>query len=292
MDDRRKLVAVAQIAPHLGDIERNLEKHLQRAEQASDLGAEAVIFPELSLTGYLLKDLTADVALNLERSPLAKRLCELSRRIALLVGLVEEGDNYVFYNSAVWFAGGEIRHVHRKVYLPTYGMFDEERYFSPGANFRAFESAFGRSAVLVCEDYWHPSSVYLAAQDGAVVHFYIANAPQRGLTLPDEITSADIAERMAVLSSQVYGAYTIFANRTGFEDGVNFAGGSCIISPTGATLARAGREAEELILAEIDPEQIRRARVFFPLMGDEKIDLVHRELTRIRARRFGLESHD
>jgi predicted amidohydrolase len=190
------------------------------------------------------------------------------------------------------FEEGEVRALHRKVYLPTYGMFDEERYFSPGSGFRAFDAALGRSAILICEDYWHPSSVYLAAQDGAVFHFYLSSAPLRGMMLKDEITSLGVAEQMAVVSSQLYGVYTVFVNRVGYEDGVAFAGRSRVISPTGGVIARADHQEEELVVAEIDPEQVRRARVFFPLMGDEKLDLVHRELTRIRDQRYKLEEEE
>ena len=289
MSDGCRTVAIAQVAPRLGEIGDNLEMHLKQIEYARELGAEMIVFPELSLTGYMLKDLTADVAQRVGDSKVIDSIAEASEEMSVLVGFVEEGDDYIYYNSAAWFEGGELLSVHRKVYLPTYGMFDEERYFSPGSGFRAFDTGAGRAAMLICEDFWHPSSVYIAAQDGAVLHFYVSNSPLRGMTLPDEITSADIAERMAVVSSQVYGVYTVYANRVGYEDGVAFAGRSRIVSPTGSVVARADHQEEELLLAEIDTEQVRRARVFFPLMGDERLDLVHRELSRIRARRFGLE---
>jgi predicted amidohydrolase len=290
--DKPTVIAIAQVNPRLGDLDFNLSMHLDRIAQARDLGAEIIVFPELSLTGYLLKDLTADASQNLEKSALVQNLASESRDIAVLAGLVEEADDFIYYNSAVLFEGGSISHVHRKVYLPTYGMFDEERYFSPGSMIRSFDSFFGCGAILICEDYWHPSSVYLAAQDGAVVHFYLSNAPLRGMTLPDEITSTDIAEGMARVSSQLYGVYTVFSNRTGYEDGICFAGGSCVISPTGSVIARADREKEELLLAELDPDQVRRARTFFPLMGDEKLDMVHRELTRIREKRFNIDDEE
>jgi predicted amidohydrolase len=289
MRNEKLLIAIAQIAPKLGDLKGNLEIHLRNIKYAGELGASLIVFPELSLTGYTLKDLTADVAQRVGESELLDKLAAESRELSILAGFVEEGDDFIFYNSAAYFEGGRILDVHRKVYLPTYGMFDEERYFSPGATFRAFDTAIARTAVLICEDYWHPSSVYLAAQDGAVIHAYLSNAPLRGMTLPDEITSADIAARMALVSSQLYGVYTIYANRVGYEDGVAFAGGSRVFSPTGGTIARADHQEEELLVAEIDPEQVRRARVFFPLIGDEKLDLVHRELSRIRAQRFRLE---
>ena len=289
MRGREFLLAVSQMAPRLGDIKQNLELHLKQADYALESGAELLVFPELSLTGYTLKDLTADVAQRTGSSGILDKLASVSRELPMIVGFVEEGDDFVYYNSAAYFEGGALRGLHRKVYLPTYGMFEEERYFSPGSTFRAFDSVAGRAAILICEDYWHPSSVYLAAHDGAIIHFYLSNAPLRGMTLPDEITSADIAERMAVISPQLYGVYTIYANRVGYEDGVAFAGRSCVVGPTGDVVARADHREEELLLAEIELEQVRRARVFFPLIGDEKLDLVHRELTRIRDCRFDLD---
>jgi predicted amidohydrolase len=275
-------VALAQIYPRLADLEHNISLHIKHAEEALKLGADLVVFPELSLTGYTLKDLTADFAINITHKERFGRLFEISKQIDIAFGFVEES-NYIFYNSAAYLSGGEAQHVHRKVYLPTYGMFDEDRYFSPGNTFRAFNTKFGRFAILVCEDYWHPSSVYIAAQDNALYHLYMANAPIRGLTLPDEITSVSIAENVARVSSQLYGVYSIYANRVGFEDGVAFGGNSRVVSPTGSTVAQANSQDEELVLAEVEPEQIRRARTFFPLMGDEKLDLVYRELTRLRT---------
>jgi predicted amidohydrolase len=213
---------------------------------------------------------------------------EAGKEIALVFGFVEE-DDYIYYNSAAMIEGGKVTVVHRKVYLPTYGMFDEERYFSPGSTFRAFESGLGRAAILICEDFWHPSSIYLAARDGAMLHFYLANTPLKGLSMPEDLYSPDLATSMARINSQVYGVYTIYANRTGCEDGVSFAGCSRVVSPTGRVVAKAEHQDEELILAEIDPDQIRRARIFSPLMGDNKLDLVHRELSRIRARMYKLK---
>ena len=286
------LAAVAQVAPKLGDVRENLSMHKREIERAHGLGAALIVFPELSITGYMLRDLTAEVAQRVGESACLGDLAEASRNISIIAGFVEEGDDHVYYNSAAYLEAGEIKAVHRKVYLPTYGMFEEERYFSPGANFRAFDTRFGRASILICEDYWHQSSVYLAAQDGAVLHFYLANAPLRGMTVSDQITSAGIADKMSIVSSQLYGVFTIYANRVGYEDGVAFAGCSSVVSPEGRVIAKADHRDEELVLAEIDPEETRRARVFFPLLGDEKLDLVHRELTRIRARRYRLEDDE
>src|SRR5262245_20827562 len=119
-------LAVAQVNPRLGDVEANLTQYEERTRAARGSGAELVVFPELSLNGYFLKDMVSAVALRLD-SPQVKKLADLSRKITVVAGLVEETPDYRFYNSAVYFEDGQITHVHRKVYLPTYGLFDEGR---------------------------------------------------------------------------------------------------------------------------------------------------------------------
>jgi predicted amidohydrolase len=140
-----------------------------------------VVFPELSLSGYFLKDMVSTVAVRLDSAEV-KQLKRLSRGRALVAGLVEETDDFRFYNSAVYIEDGEVVHVHRKVYLPTYGLFDEGRYFARGDRIRAFDTRFGRSATLICEDMWHPSSVYIAALDRAVLLYCPSTSPLRGVT--------------------------------------------------------------------------------------------------------------
>src|SRR5574337_1280316 len=131
----RYTIALAQINPALGDLERNLALHEKAAEEAIVHGASLVVFPELSLTGYFLKDIVSSVASPLTSSIL-DRLRDLSRRIDLVIGLVEESHAHLFYNAALYLSMGEIQHVHRKVYLPTYGIFDEQRYLSEGRCYR------------------------------------------------------------------------------------------------------------------------------------------------------------
>ena len=160
-------VALAQVAPALGNVEANLRMHRSAARKAAAAGADLIVFPELSLTGYLLQDLVPEVALSPEQSREIEQLRRLSRRIAIVMGFVEESEDHRFYNSALFLARGEILHSHRKVYLPTYGMFDEGREFAAGETFRAFDTPLGRFGILICEDAWHPSAAYLLARDGA-----------------------------------------------------------------------------------------------------------------------------
>ncbi len=181
MPDGKFTIAAAQLAPRLGDLAANLALYESTLTEARGRGADLVVFPELSLTGYLLRDMVSTVALRLD-SPEIARLRELSRSVAFVAGLVEETPSFRFHNASIFFDRGEIVAVHRKVYLPTYGMFDEQRYFARGDRIRAFDSRFGRAAMLVCEDLWHPSTAYLAALDGALLVLCPSTSPLRGVS--------------------------------------------------------------------------------------------------------------
>ncbi len=183
-------VAIAQIAPVLGDVARNAKLHREWIQKARRRGADLVIFPEVSLTGYLLQDLVQDLALDMKTSPEVRRLAAQSKDIAILVGIAERSDESVFYNSAALFEGGRLAHLHRKVYLPTYGMFDEGRYFGSGDRFRVHHSSrLGKVGVLVCEDAWHLSASYLLAQGGADLVCLPSAGPVRGMRHGTEMTS-------------------------------------------------------------------------------------------------------
>ncbi|HEY3168358.1 MAG TPA: nitrilase-related carbon-nitrogen hydrolase, partial [Candidatus Binatia bacterium] len=160
-------IAIAQINPKLGDLQANLALYEERIRQGIKERAQLLLFPELSLTGYYLRDTVPSVALTMKSAEITK-LKQLSRELCFVAGLVEESADHRFFNAAVYFEDGEVRHVHRKVYLPTYGMFDEQRYFAAGDRIRAFDSKFGRLALLICEDLWHPSTINVAALDGAL----------------------------------------------------------------------------------------------------------------------------
>jgi predicted amidohydrolase len=173
-------VAIAQINPRLGNLQANLALYEEKIEQGIKERADLLLFPELSLTGYFLRDTVPNVALTADSTEM-KKLRRLSRELPLVAGLVEESSDHRFFNAAVYLEDGEIRHIHRKVYLPTYGMFDEQRYFARGDRIRAFSSKFGRIAMLICEDLWHPSTIYLAALDGARAVLCPSSSPLRGV---------------------------------------------------------------------------------------------------------------
>src|SRR5438876_32051 len=165
---KKSRIALAQISAVLGDTEKNAAHHLELAKKAKEQGADAIIFPELSLTGYTLRDLNNEVALDPGVSPVLKDLRDLSKDITIICGGVERSKSGGVHNAAFVFERGECRHTHHKIYPPTYGIFEEERYFLAGTTARAFDSgSLGRIGVLVCEDLWHPSLPYMLAYQGA-----------------------------------------------------------------------------------------------------------------------------
>jgi len=279
-------VAVAQISPALGDLDRNLSLHLRMAEAAAEAGAQLLVFPELSLTGYFVKDLVPSLALTLE-SPHLDGLKKMSRRLSIVVGLVEESADYRFYNSGVLLEEGEIKHVHRKVYLPTYGMFDERRYFASGGRLRTARSVWARLGILLCEDLWHPSAPYLLSLDGMEVLLGLSSSPGRGLGPGEKLESVRVWECLNYAYSYLFSSFVIFANRVGYEDGVHFWGGSEILAPGGVLLAKAKYHDEDFLLAELKASDLRRERASSPLLRDERPEMIVRELERILEKRDG-----
>ncbi len=275
-------VGLAQITPKLGDLEANLERHLQAIEEAAESGVELLIFPELSLTGYRLHDLAFSLAIQPSyKNPIFARLLEASRGMDLVVGFVEADTRQKFFISAAYLSGGEIVHLHRKVYLPTYGMFDEGRYFAWGDHLRAFDTRFGRVGILICEDFWHVSAAYTLWLDGADMLILTSASPGRGLATEQKIGSARWVEHINQAYASMFTNFILHTNRTGFEDGVTFYGGSTIFDPEGNLLKQGPYYEEALITARLDLNDLRRARIRLPLLRDERVGLTRRELGRI-----------
>ena len=275
-------VGLAQITPKLGDLEANLERHLQAIEEAADNGVELLIFPELSLTGYRLRDLAFSVALQpTNKNPIFARLLDASRDMDLVVGFVEADTRQKFFISAAYLSGGEVVHLHRKVYLPTYGMFDEGRYFAWGDHLRAFDTRFGRVGLLICEDFWHVSAAYTLWLDGADMLILTSSSPGRGLATEQKIGSARWVEHISQAYASLFTNFVLHTNRTGFEDGVTFYGGSTAYGPEGNQLIQAPYYEEALVTAKLDLNELRRARIRLPLLRDERVGLTRRELSRI-----------
>ena len=269
------------MAPALGDVERNLHAHLAWLSRPEVEEADLVVFPELSLTGYLLQDLVAEVARPVRTGGLLAPLVAESLRRDIVVGMVEQSDDFLFYNVAVYLSGGEIRHVHRKVYLPTYGMFDEGRYFAAGRSFDVVPTRFGKLGLLLCEDAWHLSSSYLLSLQGAHALVVLSGSPGRGWAGGGPVASVQTWERVGQVLSQFLTVYWVYVNRVGYEDGLAFAGGSYVADPFGNLLLDGAENREALYTVRTPFAALRRARTLTPLLRDEKPHLVLDHLRRL-----------
>lgn len=274
---------LAQIKPKLGCVADNLALIEERISRAIADKADLIIFPELALTGYFLKDLVPEAALGLD-SPEIRRLAELSRSISIAVGFVEVTGEYRFYNSALYLEDGAVRHLHRKVYLPTYGLFDEQRYLARGERFRAFDTRFGRMGMLICEDMWHLSASYILAMDGASTLICLSSSPGRGIE-GESLGSADAWQQLTATTAMFLNCRVLYCNRVGFEDGVNFWGGSEYVAPSGESLVRCRILEEDSVTAKIDEGALRRERIFSPMLRDENLFVTMQELRRIERER-------
>lgn len=275
-------LALAQISTKLGDVQANLDKHLAYAKEARSQGANLLVFPELSLTGYVLQDLVPRVACQPnDDDPIFRPLLQASQDIDLVVGFVNEDNRHRFYIASAYLSRGQVVHIHHKVYLPTYGLFDEGRFFAWGDSVRAFDTRFGRVGLLICEDFWHASPPYLLWLDGADLLLFTSASPGRGLTPAPQLESAWWVEHINQAYASLFTTFVAHTNRVGFEDGLHFWGGATVFDPNGELIAQGPYAEEALTVAEIDLNQLRRTRARLPLLRDERTNLVVRELGRI-----------
>jgi NAD+ synthase (glutamine-hydrolysing) len=275
-------IALAQINTHLGDVEANLEKHLNIIKSTHQSGADLLIFPELSLTGYALQDLVPLVAhRSIEDDPIFHPLLEASKNIDIVVGFVDEDYRHRFFIAAAYLSAGEFVHVHHKVYLPTYGLFDEGRFFAWGDAVQAFDTRFGRLGMLICEDFWHVSPPYLLWLDGADLFLLTSASPGRGISKGTRLESARWVEHINRAYASVFTAFVAHTNRVGYEDGLNFWGGATLYDPNGELLTKGPYHEEAVTMVEIDLNQLHRTRARLPLLRDERTTLVRQEMNRI-----------
>ncbi len=271
-------VAVVQFKPVKGDVAANTAALQAIFAQLHAAGApRLIVLPEACLTGYFLEGAVYELALSADA--FARVLSDAWRTAAgpqapevdLVCGFFEN-DGGTFYNSAMYVrlsaADPIIVHVHRKMFLPTYGVFDEERFHSRGRRLQVFPSAFGPAAILICEDAWHSIMPTIAALKGAHVLFVPSASPGRGLSGNGELES--IARWKAILRAHAseHGVYVIYSGLTGFEGGKGMAGSSCIISPAGTFVVEAPALEACILRADLDPAEFEVARATLPLLGD------------------------
>ena len=277
-------IAVAQISSILGDLNKNIDRHISYCNEALKNKCDLIVFPELSLTGYSLKDINFEISLNPYKTDKLNELKKLSNKISIICGGVEEDENFSIYNSAFFISNGEIKTTQRKIYPPTYGIFEELRYFSKGDKCSAFDTKFGKAGMLVCEDMWHISLPYILALDGAKIIFGIAASPTRLAVNTNEFRNYEINSEQHRTFARLLSVHFVFCNRVGFEDGVNFWGGSEIVDPFGNVISKADIFNEEIIYSELNISDVRRARHQARHFLDEDLNCTLDNLNKIKKK--------
>lgn len=284
-------IVLAQIAPRLGHLDENIARHHDILSDARSRAADLVVFPELGLTGYLLQDLAPEVALRLDDP----RLCDLvreTRGLSAVVSFVEESHDHRLFIAAALLEDGEIRHVHRKLYLPTYGLFDERRFFAQGDRLRAVRSRVGLGiGVAICEDFWHLGSAAILALDGADILINVSSSPGRDVAAINEVGLGSATSWWTLMRAyaQLTTSVVVFVNRVGVDESIAFWGGSEVVAPSGHPIFTAPLFDEGIHIVEVERADVRRERMAMPLLREERPELVARELARIVRARAGLD---
>jgi predicted amidohydrolase len=268
-------VALAQVDCALGDVAANLRVAADVLRRARAQRADLVVFPELSLTGYSLGAVDEDVSLRADGPELAA-LAREAEAVDFVIGFQESGRLHN-YNSVAHFERGELRHVHRKLYLPTYSIWEERKHFTPGSTMRAFESRHGTLGTLICGDAWQPALAFLAVQDGARVLLIPSDSTRHRSAIEEEWH--DITRFYA----RMLETYVVFVNRVGKEGGLDFWGGSHVYDPWGRLVTQAPLGEPALVVAELDLADVRRRRREMPLVKEARLALLSRELERLAA---------
>ncbi len=274
----RLRIALAQLDSALGDIDENARRAREMIVQARAQGAQLIIFPELSLSGYSLGALDEDIALRPD-DPAITALAADAGDIAIVVGFVEQGAVHT-YNSAIYLESGVAVHVQRKTFLPTYGLFDERKHFSPGQSLSAFDTRLGRFALVICNDAWQPTLPFIAVHDGAQMLIVPACSSFPAHTEAQAQTQHDWRDLLH-FHGRFLQTHVVFVNRVGQEAGVNFWGGSRVVDPWGNVIAEAPLHEPTLFVADLDLAAARRARREMPLVKEARLGLLSRELERL-----------
>jgi predicted amidohydrolase len=271
-------VGLAQIDSTLGDLAANLGRAGEAIARAREEGADLIVFPELILSGYHIGSSDSDIALRAD-DPQLTELAAAAGEAAVAIGFPELSPGGRIYNSAAYFEAGALLHVHRKLYLPTYADFEERKHFSVGNSLRAFDTAVGRSALLVCNDAWQPALAFLACQDGAE---WLLMPTDSAHSDPYDLDVREYWRDITTLYARLFECYVVFVNRVGDECERSFWGGSRVVDPQGQVVAEAPEnEPAVIVTGDLDPGAARRRRRRLPLTREARLVLLRRELTRL-----------
>jgi predicted amidohydrolase len=272
-------IAMAQTSPILGNVKANMTTMLDLMHEHSGK-ADLLVFPELSLTGYMLKDQVHDVAITPDSREM-NEVCQAAKdlNIDVMFGFVEDGKGDRVYNSAAFIKDGGVSTIQRKIYPTTYGIFEEGKYFARGKKVRTAQAGSYTTSMLICNDLWHPSLPHIAAHKHTSLLVGLINSPEGGL---GSTYSSSIGwERVAQFYAGIYGCYVVIVNRVGQEGDISFYGNSKIIDPYGHVIDQCPFNDEATQICEIDLKKVKELRKILPIMRDEDVELTIRHYQEI-----------
>jgi len=260
-------IALSQISCKVGDKKHNTSKMKEQIKQAKEKGADLIIFPELALTGYTLKDTVYELAEPIP-GPSTNLLAEVAKKesIHIVFGMVEQSEkaSAVLYNTGVLLSPKGIVGKYQKMYLPTHSVFEEKRYFRPGYNLPIFETDIGKLGLIICYDVFFPETVRLLRLKGAQLIICISASPAVRRKFFETLTVARAIENTIFLA---------YVNLVGIEDGLQFWGGSRLISPNGSIISQAKYDDEDLVTEKISYVDLKRTEIFVPTLRDLRPEL-------------------
>ena len=266
MKEKIKL-ALAQISSKRENKKENLQKIEEFTIKAKEQAADLVIFPELSLTGYVVRDQIYELAETIS-GPSTKKIENIAKKTGMhiIFGMPElsEKTKATIFNTAVLVGPKGVIGKYRKMYLPTHSVFEEKRYFRPGYQIASFDTALGNIGLCICYDVFFPEVCRLSRLKGAKLIVCISASPAIRRSYFEILTAARALENTAFLA---------YVNLVGVEDGLQFWGGSRLVGPTGGTLAKAKYDEEDLVICEVDYNDIRPAETFIPTLRDLRPEL-------------------
>lgn len=260
-------VALAQFPCKIGDKEHNIKKMAKHAQQAGKRGADILIFPEMSLTGYSTRDLTYDLAEEIP-SFSTNRIEKIARKenLYIVYGMPERSEKgkAILYNAAVLTGPKGYIGKYRKTYLPTHSVFEEKRYFRPGYKIPTFETEIGRLGVIICYDIFFPETTRILRLQGAKFVICISASPATRKRFFETLTTARAIENTCFLA---------YVNLVGIEDGLQFWGGSRLVSPSGSVITQAKYNIEDITFGTVNLEDLTAVEAFVPTLRDVRPEL-------------------
>jgi predicted amidohydrolase len=278
---RHLRLAISQIAPRLGDLKANFDLHRKAVEWARRQNTHLLVFPELSLTGYLVRGMVGQVAMPANDSRL-ETLAQKAGSMGVVAGFVEKAPDGQFFNSAVFLKDGAVQRIQRKFFPPTYGMFDERRFFASGTRVEPVDTPWGRMGMQICFDALHPAMAYVHQQAGVRMLVTISVVPARNVGPDGTMPGRELFYLAHMTYSRLFGLLTVYVNRVGTEEGLSFWGGSRVVGPSGNVLAELPEYEEARAVCDIDLESIERIRTAFPHLKEGRPDVILQELWRLR----------